>query len=398
MCACANSCLNGNNNKDSKQPQIIKVGSSLDLSKGLRTVGEGFKDSISYVVKKENESNRNYTIDLTILDDEYRPNLTLQNVKMLFNEKKVELLLGLSGTPTLERALEFIKKNNMLVLFPTSASLIFRKPEVTNVINLIASDFDIGYAITTYLMDNESEGDLLSKIALFYQDDTFGRDRIKGAYKVIDERGLDKKNIIAASYERNDLNFPESVKKIKEKNVDAIVFFSTDLAAKSFIRQYGINEIREKKLLGTNELGSEDFKQFAKANDLTFVTAHEYPNPRDKNLSIAKLFQKDVAEGNGSLKLDNHYFGGYIVAKLFVDVLNKIDKKITKKLIIAQLEKMDNYNFLGLTLTFDKKTRQLLNSVWLDTGKEKWIEVKVGSSTGKPQKAEAKKIQQEGFF
>jgi len=51
--------------------------------------------------------------------------------------------------------------------------------------------------------------------------------------------------------------------------------------------------------------------------------------------------------------------------------LKKIKGKITKEKIIQKLEGIKNYDFAGLKLNFDSKTRSLAKDIWIDTGKKK---------------------------
>jgi len=352
--------------------QEINVGSSLDLSKSGRTLGTAFKHGITYVINKENTKNQRLKINLTILDDEYTPARALDNVKVLFTEKNADILLGPVGSPTLRYCMDYINEHDILTLFPSSASLLFRKPDLTNFINLIVSDNDASYTLIKYFFEKHNP----ERIALFYQNDAFGKGLLKGALKALEELNISKEKIVTVSYERNDLNFSDAVSKIRDTHVDSIALFATDTAAKSFIRQFGINEIREKKLIGGSELGSDSFRSFIKGNNLKLIISQEYPNPLDEDLPIAKAF-REAAKQNDELTLENYCFGGYILARLFVEVLNKIEGKITRQKIARFLEGMKDYDFHGLSLTFNKEKRQLFNSVWIDTGEKKWKEAKV---------------------
>jgi len=82
-----------------------------------------------------------------------------------------------------------------------------------------------------------------------------------------------------------------------------------------------------------------------------------------------------------NIPIDTYSFKTYIKASILVDILSKIKEIATKERIINALEALKNYNRKGFKLTFDPKTRQLSETIWLDTGKDEWKAIQVNKLT-----------------
>ena len=74
-----------------------------------------------------------------------------------------------------------------------------------------------------------------------------------------------------------------------------------------------------------------------------------------------------------NIPADTYALDAYIGARLLIDVLKHIEGPVNKDSIIKAFEGIKNYDFKGLQLNFDPMTRQLSNTIWLDTGAGEWI-------------------------
>ena len=55
-------------------------------------------------------------------------------------------------------------------------------------------------------------------------------------------------------------------------------------------------------------------------------------------------------------------------------MLQKIEGPVTREKIKQQFEAFNNYQFKGLTLTFDPETRTIIASLWIEPGDtEEWV-------------------------
>ena len=382
---------------------VIRVGSTFDLEKGLRLKGLNYNKCIKYLIEEQNKNGGINGIPLEFIsrNDDYDPSNALNNVKDLFSAYNIRTLLFPTGTVTLEYFLDYALENQILILFPGSRSSIFRKPQYINMVHYGPSYYQEGHVIAKQLMKilgNPSEGNDFKKIAFVYQDDNAGRDHLKGAKDALNDLGFNHKSFVEVAYRRNNLEFSDAIRKIKESRVHTICFFSTSIATQSFIRQFGIEEVRKKNLYGCSELLADAFQKFIKSHALSFIISSIVPNPnREKNgeaneLPIIRDFHKVVEKSQGALSIDAITFEIFIGMSLFIKILKEIEPPITNEKIISAFEKVD-INFGGLDLKFDKD-RQLLHSVWLSEGKPKWKKIDLKQ----PDNFSVEEFEPTGFF
>ena len=345
----------------------IRLGSTLDLSKGVSPVGMVVEQAMMMRIQKENNSGgiNGRKIQLTVLDDEYTPDKARKNIERLMRESMSDILLCPVGTPTLESVLDLIKQNKILVLFPITGAPIFRSPELTSIVHCTPSYLDEARALVEFLVKNYTP----KSVAIFYQNDSFGLSAVKEARVYLEKAGVTE--ITEISYMHNSLDFKDNVEKISKLQVDVFGFFSTAIAAKELIKQVGTTAFIDKKLFGLSDLGQTEFKEFLRKQGLPWIIAQRVPDPQKSSLEIVQEFRTD-AEKN-KLPLDVFALEAYIGTSLTIDFLKKISGPITKESLQKVIKDTKNYAYKGLQLSYNPETGELINNVWLDTGEGDWI-------------------------
>ncbi len=354
---------------------VLRYGSTVDLSRGLKSQGRAVKEGIKLRLDEAHAQGVKLIPEIVIVDDGYTPEKTRKEVEK-FIRQGIHTVVCPTGSPTLESYISLIKDGRVTVLFPITGAPRFRKRDLTNIINLRASYATEGQLLTEYAIDTLKT----RKLALFYQNDAFGRGLLDAAVKVLQEKEI--KEFLKLPYERNAVDFKNQVQRLKQFDPEAILFFSTTIAARSLIRQMGIQYARNKKLLGNSDFGELQFKNFVEETGLPFIYVNVVPNPKSSELPIVKQF-RDAAQKDNSL-LDTFSLESYIGVDLLLHVLQKIEKPVTRQRIIAELSSMKGINYKGLFLKFDLQTRTLLHSLWFNTGKPEWekIDLVTGNKTG----------------
>lgn len=338
------------------------VGCTLDLSKGLSAQGNLLKQGLLMRFKQE-EQEGNVSSEIRIEDDQYNPVITRRIVEGFIKED-IHTLLGSSGSPTLEGYLDLIKAGKVLSLFPSTGATIFRNASLKHMIHWRASyDFE-GEVLMTYALDTLSG----KKIAIFYQDDVFGKALLQGASTIISARSAT--NVVKIPYSRNNVDFSQQEKTVREQDCDTIIFLSTTIAAKELIRLLGSSYCAGRKLLGSSEFGEDVFKSFVKEKGIGFINLNVVPNPKESKMPIVQEFRKYAMAHD--IPLDTFVLESYITAALMFDMIKRISGTITQDALIAVCESIKDYNFKGLVLHFNPATRELMNKVWIDTGKPDW--------------------------
>ncbi|MCK4265150.1 ABC transporter substrate-binding protein [Candidatus Babeliales bacterium] len=348
---------------------VVQLGSTLWTSEH-----GGLSDAVlkgtSVIVKKVNASGgiNGSRLKVIFLDDEYKPAAARKNAKKLLADYNVNIMLSPVGSPTLKAYFDLIKEKKILMMFAVSGGEDFRVPE-DHIVFFRASFHQEATALTKYALETKK----LKRLAIFYQDDAFGKSLLKGAQDTFKLAGI--KKFLELPYQRRSVNFSKQIKQIKEYSPDGIFFFATDKSSVALIRGLGAHNLVETKLFGCSDLSIKWFGSFLKKLGLSFITVHVVPKPEGSNLEIVKEFKRDVRKMH--YPEDSFLLESYINASLAVYILNKVKGEVTKEKVIEIINNIKNFNFKGLTLNLDPNTRSLFHKVWIETEDGELIEQEV---------------------
>jgi ABC-type branched-subunit amino acid transport system substrate-binding protein len=298
-------------------------------------------------------------------DDGFSPPIARQNMEKLIYEIKTNLIIFPVGSPTLEASLDLIKNQKAYILFPQSGSPLFRQPDLKSLINFRESNENEGYALTRYIVENKN----VRKIALFFQDNAFGRGALGGSVKALKEAGI--KDWLEVPHEANATDFTRQAKAIADYEPDAIGFWTTGPPVISLINALGISSLIGKHLFAISSAGDNRSMQIYKSRGLDMHVSRLVPNPETSQLKIVQEY-RDHLRRYGYIP-NQFSLEAYIVASITIDILSRIKGKITIDKINNILKKYKNTQFKGLTLTYNPDNRSLANYLWIDTGSAEWV-------------------------
>ncbi len=348
------------------QDDLLVIGTMQDLSKTVKIIGIPFKKGLILPIEDINNQGgiNGLKIRLVALDDEYNPEITRRLVQKFLNEYKTDVLLGAQGTPTLGSYLDLIREKKVLSVFPYAGS--YGELALPYLLKLRASYIDIGYALTKYMIDKKN----IRRFALFYQDDHFGGSNLKGAKEALKEAGIEE--LLEVPYEAHEADLSQQAAKILAYNPDAIGLFSVPFPSERLLNEFAISAVIDKAIFANEFHGSQQFRELVEQKGLDLTVAHVMPNPHLSSLPIVQEY-RDRAKRAG-MAIDEGGLEGYVTAALFIDILKRLQLPFTKDKFVQLVENIKNYDFKGLQLNFDPKTRQLFKTIWIDTGGKKWIE------------------------
>lgn len=349
-------------------------GSYLDLSGSIKNIGEDLKRGLSLRFNKENIEHGGINgrfLRLVALDDRYNQTLTLDALIKLKNDFKTNLLVNGLGTRPLQTAMDFANKENMKILFPYTGASIGRQENLKNIINLRASYADEAEALVDYGVNTLRK----NRFVIFYQDDAYGRAGRDPAKKLLVEK-YKITDILEISHAVGSLQLDKEAEEIIKFGPSAILFFSIEVVSAELIEKIGIKSLMNVALLAVSFM-SHSFTEFLKTKGLPSILSQVLPNPHS-DTPIAQECRDDLKIYMPSVDINADLFEGYVSASLLVEAIKTIGPEATSEKLVCYYEGFKNINFKGLSLNFDPETRQLMHTVWLDVGKEEWIELNMG--------------------
>ncbi|WP_213952823.1 ABC transporter substrate-binding protein [Variovorax sp. dw_954] len=285
-------------------------------------------------------------VELRFLDDGYEPDRTAANTRKLI-EDDVFALFGYIGTPTSLAALPMAVKDKVPFIAPFTGAMALREPFQKNVFHLRAS-----YNDETALIVRQLTYLGLKKIAVFYQNDAYGKAGLDGVTLALGQQEL--KPLALGTVERNSVEVAAAVKNIVAAQPDAIVQIGAYKACAAFIREarragYG-GTFFNVSFVGTQALADELGKDGAGV-----VVSQVVPSPYNPANGITREFTEAVRKSGGNTKANFSSMEGYLAAKVLTEGLKRSSGKPTRESLIAGLEAIDKQQFGGFDVSFSSK-------------------------------------------
>jgi branched-chain amino acid transport system substrate-binding protein len=282
-------------------------------------------------------------IEIKNLDDGYEPDRCLENTRKLLAED-VFALFGYIGTPTSLAALPLATRDKVPFIAPFTGAMALRDP-----FNKYAFHVRASYDDETALIVKQLTHLGLKKIAVFYQNDAYGKAGLSGMTRALD--ALKLKPVALATVERNSVDVGQAVKTLMAAGPDAIVQVSAYKSCAAFIREakkagYG-GTYYNVSFVGTQALADDLGKEGAGV-----VVSQVMPSPYNPARPIAREFAEAVKVAGKDAQANFSSMEGYVAAKVFVEGLKRAGARATRETLIAGLEGMGQQLMGGFSVSF----------------------------------------------
>jgi ABC-type branched-subunit amino acid transport system substrate-binding protein len=324
----------------------ILLGQSAPFTGPAAQLGIQFYEGAKLYLDQYNAQSGHRDVQIKFLDDGYEPDRCAANTKKLIDEEAFALF-GYIGTPTSLAALPLAVNAKVPFIAPFTGAMALREPFHRNVFHLRAS-----YNDETALIVKQLTHLGLKKIAVFYQNDAYGKAGLDGVTLALAQ--LDLKPTALATVERNSADVAAAVKTIAAAKPDAVVQVSAYKSCAAFIREarkagYG-GTFFNVSFVGTQALSDELGKDGAGV-----VVTQVVPSPYNAANGITREFNDAQRKGGGATKANFSSLEGYIAAKVLVEGLRRAPGKLTREGLITGLESIDRQQFGGFEVSFSPR-------------------------------------------
>jgi ABC-type branched-subunit amino acid transport system substrate-binding protein len=283
------------------------------------------------------------TVELRTLDDGYEPDRCKANTEK-FIKDDVFGLFGYVGTPTSLAALPMVVDAKIPFFGPFTGAEALRDPLHKSVFHVRASYYD-----ETALIVKQLTSLGLKKIAVFYQDDAYGKAGLEGVTRALKARDLAP--IALGTVERNTVNVAQAVKDIVPKLPDAVVQISAYKSCAAFIRAarkagYG-GTFFNVSFVGTQALADELGK-----NGYGIMVSQVMPFPFSTTTAISREYLEAVRKAGGGAQPNYSSIEGYLAAKVLTEGLKRAGRNPSREALFTGLESIQNASFGGFSVDF----------------------------------------------
>ncbi len=321
----------------------ILVGQSASLTGPSEELGLEMKAGAEAFFNAVNEAGgvNGRKIKLISLDDAGAPERTKANTLKLLDEEKVFALFGYTNAYTINPMLSLVEKNKVPFFAPASGDLSTREPVSRYVFNIRAS-----YIEETEKIVEQWTRRGLTKVAIFYQNDAYGRAGLAGLERALRAR---KSNIlIFGSADRNATNVASSAQTIATSGAQAVIISAGANTASAFIK--------EMKKLGSgaqicllSSVGAKTVAQYLGEDGHGVEVSQVVPLPFSDSEPLGREYLKRIG---GPAKASFASLEGYIAATVFIEGLKKAGKVPTRDSFIAALDKLGTLDLRGYRVKF----------------------------------------------
>jgi ABC-type branched-subunit amino acid transport system substrate-binding protein len=285
------------------------------------------------------------SIELRQLDDGYEPDRCAENTQKLIQDD-VHALFAYVGTPTSLAALPLAAKAKMPFIAPYTGAMALRVPFASNVFHVRAS-----YQDETALIIKQLNTLGLNKVAVFYQNDAYGKAGLDG---VVDALGkLGGKPVAMATVQRNSVEVAEAVKTLLASGPDAIVQISAYKSCAAFIRAarkagYG-GQFFNVSFVGTQALADELGRDAA-----GIVVSQVMPFPYVGSQPLVREFLGAVQATEGKVTANYSSMEGFVAARVLVEGLKRAGSRNIREGLVQGLESLGGQSVGGFALNLSK--------------------------------------------
>lgn len=293
-------------------------------------------------------------IQLESLDDGYEPDKAAANTKALIRDAKAFALFGYVGTPTSQAALPLVTEARIPFIGAFTGAQLLRDPFNKYVFNVRASYFDETEKIAEHL---STIG--VTKIAVLYQNDAYGKAGLAGMERALEKRKL--KPLVTATVERNSTDVEAAVKTISAAKPDAVLVVSAYKSVAAFVmamkKQGSAAVIHNLSFVGSVPLAKE-----LGANGVGVHIAQVVPFPWSATLPVTRDYQELVKKA-GRSDYSFTELEGYIAARVLVEGLRRAGKDLSRDKLISALETMTRTDIGGFAINFSPSNHNGSNFV-----------------------------------
>jgi len=324
----------------------IVLGQSAPFSGPAAQLGIQFYQGAKLYLDQYNAVPGHRDVEIKFLDDGYEPDRTVANTQKLIAEDAFALF-GYIGTPTSLAALPLAVKDRVPFIAPFTGAMALREPFNRNVFHLRAS-----YNDETALIVKQLTNLGLKKIAVFYQNDAYGKAGLDGATLALAQ--LDLKPAALATVERNSVDVAAAVKTITAAKPDAVIQVSAYNFCAAFIR-----EARKVGFGGTfynvSFVGTQALADALGKDGAGVVVTQVVPSPYSPANAITREFSDAAKKSGGATKPNFSSMEGYLAAKVLTEGLRRAPGKLSRDGLIQGLESIDRQQFGGFEVSFSPK-------------------------------------------
>lgn len=338
----------------------IMFGQVAALEGPAAALGKGMRDGILAAFAEVNKAGgvEDRKLDLSSENDDYEPRATIRATKRLVAGEQNFALLGAVGTQTAIAAKPVAEINGVPFVGAMSGADALRIPFQRNVVNLRAS-----YQQEAELMVDHLTKDLgINRIAILFQDDSYGRAGYEAALQALAKHGL--QFVAEGSFERNTDAVRAALLAIRRGNPQAVIMVGPYAPVADFVRLARRLKF-DPVLLAFSSVGADTLSASLGMDGDGIVVTEVMPLPDDTTSPLVARYQAALKAAVPAAKPSYASLEGYLVGRFVIEILKTLGPEPTQKAFLDAVFKTKDLDIDGLHVRFGADDNQGLDTVFL---------------------------------
>lgn len=326
----------------------IRLGQSLPLSGPLAELGAEYRDGMLAYFNALNAKGgiHGRRIELVTLDDGYVVERSVDNAKKLLDQEDVLAFLGMFGSANYGALLPLINERAIPSLAPYTGSDELRAQKSPTTFWLRAS-----YGDETEKIIDQLTTLGINRIAVFYQDDAFGKSGLAGVEKALAKRNL--KMVAVGAFDKTKNDVRDAVKTIGAADPQGVVMISTYKPTAAFVREMR-QAGKQSQFFALSVVGYKALQAEMGQSAAGIAIAQVVPYPWSGTTVIVREFQALPAEFAPKSGPTYTVLEGYIAAKIMAEGLRRAGPQPTRDKLVTALGSLQKYDVGNFSVDYSK--------------------------------------------
>ncbi len=272
-------------------------------------------------------------------------------------EEKVFAIVGAVGTPTSNAGQPIATEAKVPFIGPFTGAEFLRTPYKRYVVNIRSSYFQETEAWIEHLTKDLG----ITKIAILYQDDTFGLAGLDGVKMAMAKRNMSL--VAAGTFRRNTTAVKSALLEIMKANPEAVVTVGPYKPIAEFIklaRQAKMDAV----FVAISFVGSDALALEMGDKGAGVIVSQVVPFPADKSVPLVASYQAALAAHDPGAKPGFVSLEGYLVGRLVIGALKRVPGEPTREALLDAITYSGAFDLDGIELTYGPENNQGMNQVF----------------------------------
>lgn len=349
--------------EDEESPGVsdtqVLFGQSAAFSGPARELGNQMRLGIEAAFHEANRAGGVHGRQLKIesLDDAYEDDYAHANTERLIENDRVFALIGAVGTPTSRAASPLAHSAGVPFLAPFTGAEFLRDPRLDNVLNFRASY----YQETEEMVARLTQDLGVTRVAVLYQDDSYGLNGLEGTRLALERRGL--KPVVAWHYPRNTSAVKGAALRITAANPEAVIMIGAYAPVVRTIEL--VRREMDPVFMAVSFVGSNALADALGEDGAGVYVTQVVPLPQDGSIPAVARYHSALSGYEPRAEPGFVSLEGYMAGRLAVAGLEACGPDLSRECFLRSLHDAETIDLDGIQLNYGPGDNQGSDAVFL---------------------------------